>query len=261
MKFSRLLCLFLGLAGMIRVEANPALAGRQSLVIEQTVPPYFPPDLLAEGFPEGLARIQVVVSAQGELLDWLIVGYTHRRFADEAVKAIRRWKFQPARVNGQPVLAHREISVSFATTGTAVSFNNNDYMESYVNQISNKAARWPCTLKELDRIPTPLQAPAPVYARELAARGVQGVVVVDFFIDETGAVRLPAVAATEVTRKAGMPSAGASGSPDVQADDESRFGELALTAIEQWKFEPPTRKGKPVLLKARQTFRFGPGKS
>jgi TonB family protein len=69
----------------------------------------------------------------------------------------------------------------------------------------------------------------------LARKGVHGRVSVDFYIDETGVVRMPAV------------------SPR----DNIELTALSLEALRQWRFEPPTRNGKPVLVKASQVFSFG----
>ena len=33
---------------------------------------------------------------------------------------------------------------------------------------------------------------------------------------------------------------------------------LAVDAVRQWTFEPPTRNGRPVLVHVRQVFRFNP---
>jgi TonB family protein len=96
----------------------------------------------------------------------------------------------------------------------------------------------PCTLKELDRIPTPLAAPAPYYTPELLASGLRGKVTVDFYIDESGMVRMPAVSDA----------------------DRRDLATLAVMAVRQWRFEPPLRKGNPVLVKARQVFTFGDDK-
>jgi len=93
----------------------------------------------------------------------------------------------------------------------------------------------PCSLKDLDKIPTPVYTVSPAYPRELADKGVKGKVVINFFIDETGAARMP------------------SGS----VHDDDRLSALALAALRQWKFEPPTKNGKPVLVAAQQIFNFG----
>jgi outer membrane biosynthesis protein TonB len=59
-------------------------------------------------------------------------------------------------------------------------------------------------------------------------------VTIEFFIDETGAVRLPAGVTTE----------------------NKVLTALALDAVKQWKFTPPTTRGKGVLVKASQVFNF-----
>ena len=61
----------------------------------------------------------------------------------------------------------------------------------------------------------------------------------DFLIDEEGRVRLPAV--SRATNEANEELAAA-----------------AVTAVTQWRFEPPTAKGKPVLVRAQQDFAFQP---
>lgn len=63
---------------------------------------------------------------------------------------------------------------------------------------------------------------------------VRGDVTVSFYIDEQGAVRMPYVL----------------GQPNLELAD------LAVEAVRQWKFEPPTRQGRPVLVHAQQLFRF-----
>jgi outer membrane biosynthesis protein TonB len=68
----------------------------------------------------------------------------------------------------------------------------------------------------------------------LADKGVKGQVTVEYYIDETGAVRMPAVS----------------------ADDNPILGALTVIAIGQWKFTPPTSRGKGVLVKASQVFDF-----
>jgi TonB family protein len=62
-----------------------------------------------------------------------------------------------------------------------------------------------------------------------ASRATEGNADLTFVIDETGAVRVPTV---------------------VAASDHA-IGLAALTAIKQWKFTPPRRRGEPVLVEVR----------
>ena len=61
-----------------------------------------------------------------------------------------------------------------------------------------------------------------------------GRVQVHFFIDETGAVRMPSV----------------------EAPAHPYLAETAVNAVREWKFEPATRRGRPVLIAASQQFDF-----
>jgi TonB family protein len=62
-------------------------------------------------------------------------------------------------------------------------------------------------------------------------------VTVEFYIDEQGNVRMAAV-------------------PRESAGDI--YAAAAVAAVEQWRFEPPLRKGRPVLVLAQQEFNFRP---
>jgi TonB family protein len=215
-------------------------ADRQSVKILETVTPVFPLGLPEQGFFEGEARIAIAVDETGKLTDWLVIGYSHRRFADESVDAIKQWKFEPAQVRGKPVSVQIEILISFATSGVVISCDAGTAMTRYANSLfKSREAYQPCTMKEIDRIPTPRNAVSPAYGEDLAKKGVQGTVVVDFFIDETGTLRMPAI----------------------QHADYDELASLAVAAMQQWKFEPPTRQGMPVLVRAKQVFHFGLKKS
>ena len=218
---------------------NPS-PDRQGVKIFQTVTPVFPRELPELGFFEGEARLAIAVDETGKLTDWLVIGYTHRRFAEESVDAVKQWKFEPAQVGGKPVSVQIELLINFATSGVVISCDAGTSIQRFANALfKNREAFQPCTMRELDRIPTPRNAVSPAYGEDLAKKGVQGTVVVDFFIDETGALRMPAI----------------------QHADYDELASLAVAAMQQWKFEPPTRQGVPVLVRAKQVFHFGLKKS
>ena len=242
MKTSFLLLFALGLVANIgQAQTSMTSPERQSLKILQTVTPVFPMELPEQGYMEGEARIAIAVDETGKLTDWLIVGYTHRRFADESVNAIKQWEFEPARVQGKPVSVQTELLISFETSGVVISSSDiGSAVQRYTNRLFKyRDAYRPCTMKEIDRIPTPQNAVSPMYGETLAKQGVQGTVTVEFFIDEHGALRMPAVLSA----------------------DYDQLASLAVAAIQQWKFEPPTCKGVPVMVRAKQVFHFGPKKS
>ena len=163
------------------------------------------------------------------------MSYSRREFADAAARALKQWQFEPARLRGSPVSVLIELTFHFEVKGVVVSITPADTVEATINSmLSGIDAYEPCTLRQLDRIPVPLNTVRPVYPEELADRGISGEVTVAFFIDEMGNVRMPYIV----------------GQPHLALAD------LAVDAVRQWKFEPPTRKGAPVLVRAQQLFRF-----
>lgn len=210
------------------------------MVIRQRMDPIFPRTLLAN-VTKGEARLVINVDAEGKLKDYLVVGYTKKEFADATVMALKTWTFEPAISNGQPTPVVSDINVEFEATGVVVSMTATEAVASMYYWWERNASfeYHPVAMQNIDRIPLPQNVVAPVYPKELANLGVSGDVTILFYINEEGQVKMPAV--TEA--------------PDM------RLADLAMSALTQWKFEPPTRKGRPVLVRALQTFRFTPGEA
>ena len=206
----------------------------QSAKIIQTVDPVYPESLVASYRHGGEVTVLVSINENGRLADWLPTHYTDPLFAEAAVAALQQWKFEPARDRGEPVPVTVELQFHFVVKGVVVSVSAGDIVEANFNELTGGRGYAPCSLRELDRIPVPLQTVSPAYPEQLARSGAVGEITVDFFIDERGAVRLPFVSG--------------------QADP--LLAELAVAAVRQWKFEPPTRRGQPVLVHVRQLFRF-----
>jgi len=207
-----------------------------SLRWKQTVDPIFPRTLLSSGITSGWSRVVVDVDEKGQLQDWLVVGHTNAEFGDSAVSAIKHWQFQPMVIQGRSVPSTTLLNFEFEAKGVVIDIRPgfDPRLFLFGETIRDHIYR-PRTLAEIDRIPVPLHWVDPTYHRELRERGVVGSATVEFYIDETGAVRMPAVA---------------------QADFPE-LGDLLATAVRQWQFEPPTVRGRPVLVHASQTVIFG----
>ncbi len=219
----------------------PFASGRlEGLRVLETPLPLFPQELIALGVREGEVRLAIAVDKNGRLEDALAVAYTHPDFARSSLAAVKRWLFEPARYNGEPIAAASEVALKFQVEGTVVvSLTAVDSLNLRLNRLftQNAEAFRPRTLSELDNIPTPLAAPSPpTPARFLRPTTRPGQVTVTFYIDETGAVRMPSV----------------------NEDQDGELAAAALTALRDWKFEPPTCRGKPVLVRASQRFNFSP---
>lgn len=227
-------CLLLcGLAFPHRAPAG-ALVPPQ---IIQTVEPRYPLDMERIGITSGKVELVVKVDSAGKLEDVLVTAYTKRRFADEATRAVRQWTFEPASDEGTPVGWVRAIEINFIDEGAMVVLNGSEYAgmhsRSFVNGYDEEAFEYhACSLRDLDAIPVPRHVVPPAGSLQAGSAPVE----VDFYIDEEGHVRAPV----------------AKGSAN------AAFANAAVDAVSQWQFEPPTSNGKPVLVRAIQTFTVKP---
>jgi TonB family protein len=235
---TRILALLLVLsAGLSPLAAQAAPAqGFQSMKIHATDLPTFPATLVARGITSGSVRLAVRIDPNGQLDDWLVVAYTEEILANAAVQSLKKWRFTPAMLDGEPVSAQSELSISFRVDGVVINQNIVEHFLDIVGRRDGPPLVFqPVTLREIDRIPTPLKVVSPFYSTEMRGQGMAGSVTVDFYIDDKGHVRMPVVGRNE--------------NPDLAG--------LAIEAVRQWEFEPPTRRGRPVLVHARQRFNFG----
>jgi TonB family protein len=204
--------------------------------IHQTIPAAYPPKLMQHGVTHGEAQVRLSISASGQLTDALVTACTFREFGIEALHAVKEWKFEPARVNGEPVGVVGDIVFEFQVNGPVAIEKRiaaaNDDTEEKLNVFAYRAEG----SKRLDNIPTPTHLVPPVYPKEWSDRGIAGHATVEFFIDETGRARVP------VAITAAHPLLAAAG----------------VAAVSQWTFEPPKRDGKPVLARIQQDFNFEP---
>jgi TonB family protein len=224
--------------------ALPAMPGEPNYVpvrVNQTEEAVFPSSLVPLGIKSGSASVAVALDDAGRITDYLVTAYSHPAFAESAVAAIRKWKFEPALVHGYPRNSKSDLTFRFQLEGVVVmtmttfSYEEMLHMKLFPDSMAYRA----CTLGELDRIPIPTRIVKPVYPDRVARSSRGGHVLVGFYIDEQGRVRMPSV-----SRETN------------EANEE--LAAIAITAVSQWQFDPPTSKGKPVLVLAQQDFSFNP---
>ena len=75
--------------------------------------PVYPPNALKEQV-QGIVVIDALVDETGKVADMKVVsGPT--ALTQAAMDALRTWKYEPARLNGQPIAAHTEVNINFAS--------------------------------------------------------------------------------------------------------------------------------------------------
>jgi TonB family protein len=236
-----LLWLSLGawLAPVQAIEPPAASQDDAPLKIIEKYNPAFPPRLLQEGIVRGEAQIIFLVDSTGKLGDYLVTAYTHKDFADVALAAIKTWKFAPSQIKGKPIGTVVDMRFIFEMNGVVtIDRKPGVILASEQWETEGRFAFQPCPAKQLDRPLQMVHVVKPVYPKELGDQGVVGKVLVEFYIDETGKTRMPTASRTS----------------------NETLAMIAIAAVDQWQFEPPTRQGKPVIVCANQEFSFVPDK-
>jgi len=235
--FQRYICSLLGALGAFSgvtagTPSSPVQEGDLGIAIEQLGVLTFPVSMLYNGIYSGEVRAAISVDQDGKLTDVLVTGYTDKAFADASVAALKRWKYKPALVHGRAQTSRADIVFTFREQGVIVhSLPGAVERAALLGMMQQRYVYQPCLLKDLDRIPTPVHVVTPAINVDTTRHSVT----VGFFIDEEGRVRMPSV-------------------PRKWADD--LYAAAAVEAVEQWRFEPPLRKGRPVLVHAEQEFNF-----
>lgn len=229
--------LALGLATLTSAQTQVSSPDMAPLKIIQTQEPVFPYSLQNTLVLSGTAKIVIDIDDKGKLIECLVTGYSRPEFADSAIAALQKWKYEPPRINGTPWGTVQEISFNYERSGVVVSMLSFEAMNRTIDSMMQASYAFRAyTLSELDSIPTPIQVVSPL-SPDLDKSGEIHQVTVEFYIDQEGRVRLPAVNKQYVS-------------------DE--YALSAMSAVRQWRFEPPLVKGRPVLVIARQQFDFLP---
>jgi TonB family protein len=153
-------------------------------------------------------------------------------FSREALRVAHAWKFEPARIAGQPVTAVVPVTIAFETNGMLTRVKQFDEPARRETKLEYQA--W--NSQDLDAPPKLLWTVSPQYPEQLGKQGITGRVILDFYIDETGRVRFP---------RARPPA-------------NAQLAALAIKAVKVWAFDPPIRHGVPVLAYASTSFLFEP---
>jgi len=241
MRTIRLPLLCAATCGILFVASSiPSIAAeRTPLKIKQTEDARFPDGLLLVPLTHGDAWVMISVDAEGKLTDALAMRYTHEAFANEAVRVLHRWHYDPALVDGQPAPVRMEVHFRFEATGAVITIDPSSVMHTfasfaekprYINRV--------CAADELDQKPVAVRTVAPNHFANATARNAKNEkTVIEFIIDETGAPRMPVLVSA----------------PDME------YANRAAEAITHWQFTPPTRRGRPVAVRVQQAFVYPEG--
>lgn len=89
-----------------------ATPGRENPVPVRTVAPEYPRDLKADGV-SGLVMVKCTIDEQGNVSGTDIVKSSNDKFDKFATEALKKWKFKPARQDGEPISVQVTIPIKF----------------------------------------------------------------------------------------------------------------------------------------------------
>ena len=205
------------------------------LGLVRMVQPVFPDAALADGLAEGHVTLAISRTPGGQPGDVLVLDATHTRMAEAAVEAVREWRFQPT--TNPADLEPRVVRIGFRLQGIVVFPMGKDTTRLPERNTTPLALTQPVSVprvQNLSATPRMLAKPMPAYPAALRDRPIEGTAAVKFYVDEEGRVRLPQV--VEAT------------TPE--------FGEAAKAAVSQWRYEPLSEGGRPVVATDQWQFQF-----
>ncbi len=214
-------------AAMAQTGENDATA--RALKLDKFVQPEFPARARLEGIGSGSVTAVVGRDAAGAVTDVLILAATHPAMAAVAAETIRQWHFAP--MSPAELLKQEPGIVRLDFSFQGVIYIIAQGLPGLQTAPRSTLVR---TVTALDNRPRALEQPMPAYPKELATRAVEGDAIVAYYIDGDGHVRLPHV---------------------VRASSDE-FGQAAVAAIANWRYEPPRQKGQPVVVSESWAFQF-----
>lgn len=110
--------------GTVGPMGNPDATGPRGPRIESFLKLDRPPHAVVQGSPDypyslrhdgisGSVTVEFVVGTDGQVLSAEAIKWTHREFADPAVRAVLRWKFEPGTIGGRRVRFRMSVPIEF----------------------------------------------------------------------------------------------------------------------------------------------------
>ncbi len=181
-------------------------------------------------------RMAVLIDEEGNIFDWMPTHTSDRMLIPAMKNVINKWKFEPVLdEEGEPSWLYATISFKLIMTGQLVNLTMMEAAQSKFPHLLDDDFDLVIPFSRLDSIPRPVyMEELTVYEGMLDAPHTE-FIFYEFFIDEEGNVRMP-----------------------VLRNSDASYDVLAVIyeSLMKWKFEPPTRNGRPVVTRVIQPFKL-----
>jgi TonB family protein len=204
------------------------------------VRPKYPKDALRKG-TEGKVELRAVIAPNGNMNDIAVLG-DDSAFSQNAIAAIRKWRFHPELRQGQPVETTYRIHVRF--NSVLQEANSDVEVESPLPESPSVSLAKPHRKDfgpEIHQMSEPgivapkqLYSPEPEFSERARKAGEGGAVTVSLIVGVDGKPR----------------------NLKVECGAAPDLAEKAAEAITTWRFEPGTKDGNPVPVQIAVEVRF-----
>lgn len=232
-KTASLVCFLISLV-VLTPGVTSGIDNFESLKVIKTVLPAYPRSIIYEGIYDGSAQVVIHVNEMGELKDVFLAAFTHPEFGRMAEEYIWKWTFQPAKLNGEPIPVIKSYNFRYEDKQGVYAGGMMVSVADKLNYGRFAKSKRIYSPSELDEIPLPIHMTTPEFPEEFRGQNIIAKATVIFYIDADGTTRMP----------------------HVTESSHDGFGQTALLAVKEWKFQPPMARGKPVAILARQEFKF-----
>lgn len=221
-------CCAVALACTALADFGASFSERESVPpgVTRYVAARYPEMTKQRGISRGHALIAVAWNEAGTPADVLTLTATDPSFGEAGVEAAQQWRRPPGKAE---VVTYR---LNFSVSGIIVVAAK--MISDYATELAADQTPRVWMAEDLDREPQAVVSPMPRFPDALRGSHDTGRVVVEFFVDEAGQVRAPAV--NYATADA--------------------FAAEALATLRQWRFDPPRRHGRPAVSSMRWAFEF-----
>ena len=193
------------------------------------VMPVYPYALLAGG-GKGKAQVSLLIGPDGKVVDTLIVKADHPELGFALQAAVELFEYTPALKAAAPTQALLAFTQEFSRDMESIV----TVEDRAVLKLEKKQPEKILRPTDLDHKINVIHQRPPLYPRSLHANPVKGEAVIEFLIDEKGAVRLPRIISAT----------------------KPQFGYAAVQAVSAWQFSPPLSKGKLGVTRVRILIGF-----
>lgn len=198
---------------------------------------FYPGKAYSEGIPKGYASVAVELDVKGRAGDYLLAAYTEKYFGDALLREAKDTKYSPLLYKGVAVPSRFNFGYEFRQELT-VPMSSFGAFRNRLLEVSGGRPAFKYQPVMKDDLDSPLEfirQSVPVYPDGFTPMGGKpDSVMVSFFVDEEGRVRIP----------------------NVDSASSPLLIPNAIKAVRYWQFKPPLRKGKPALAFAAYALSF-----